>query len=684
MSWETELIHYYDKMKDFAGTYEQDKNGYSFAMLPIRHGAVKAVLEATIGLDGTFLDINAVPEEDAFTITGVTEDSASRSNNLSPHFLCDTLEYVAGDITKHFTRVSSGGKDNTGITEQKVKIFQKQLNDVADSQDTTDSLKAINCYIQKGCLIQDILSSGNQEIIDMLGQDGNKFHYDLSVRFRVAGAKTEETWKDKELFKLWINYCGEQDLKEKQIISIFSNQQQALSRKTATGVLRNDDASKLFSSNAKGDTFDYTFQGRFHNPEDIIRIGRVDDSKIYSGLKYLLKTAGRNLEDFYLVTWDSMCQKQDRWMFDGKAFLERGAVQKAEITEVRDVDFKTHFDDWKASAENEEKKSLSETAVFTFEKQEFISSMRKAISDERNLSETGEEKKVYILGMRKNYPGQTKGRIAVVEFDELMQSEYLKNYMKWQTEGAWAQMKPVEGGFEYYYGIPSVHDMAILLFGEERNGILSLRRGKGPNMALSTFYQKITSCILCGAPIPRQYVDLVLRRAQNPIIFKKRYNHERIVRLACSFIAKQYMTGDMEMLNVDENDRNYLFGRLLAVADRAERRTYDKINDKNRRTNAEKLMPHFATQPANVWMELSRRLEPYYTKLKVPEKLFYKNLIDEIMTSFLPGDFSNKNLLPVYLLGYSDQRTKLKEYRKADKAADNAKEQGQPKKEVVA
>ena len=67
--------------------------------------------------------------------------------------------------------------------------------------------------------------------------------------------------------------------------------------------------------------------------------------------------------------------------------------------------------------------------------------------------------------------------------------------------------------------------------------------------------------------------------------------------LACSFVKKDKKDRYKEEWNValdkKETDRNYLYGRLLAVADRIEYLTYDE-KDNGRVTNAKRYMSTFS------------------------------------------------------------------------------------------
>ena len=109
------------------------------------------------------------------------------------------------------------------------------------------------------------------------------------------------------------------------------------------------------------------------------------------------------------------------------------------------------------------------------------------------------------------------------------------------------------------------------------------------------------------------------------------------------------------------DDRNYLFGQLLAIAHCVEYSTYDNSDKANgRRTNAEKYMSAFVNQPMKVWENLYNRLnKAYLKKLKHSRRVFFKQLINDIIVKFKAEDFSNRKLNGVYIIGYENMISQL-------------------------
>ena len=126
-------------------------------------------------------------------------------------------------------------------------------------------------------------------------------------------------------------------------------------------------------------------------------------------------------------------------------------------------------------------------------------------------------------------------------------------------------------------------------------------------------------------------------------------------------------------LDLENHDRSYLFGRLLAVLEKVERAAYDR--GESREPNAIRLQSAYVNHPLKTWMILEEVLRPYYQKLKPYRRDYYKNLVSEITGAFEEEDSSvlNQGLKETYLLGYYLQRAELNK-KKDDQKEEMANE----------
>ena len=116
-------------------------------------------------------------------------------------------------------------------------------------------------------------------------------------------------------------------------------------------------------------------------------------------------------------------------------------------------------------------------------------------------------------------------------------------------------------------------------------------------------------------------------------------------------------------LEEDRTSRDYLYGRLLALADNLEEWSL-KQSGEQRQTNAVRLMQRFSERPFSTWRAIELSLAPYRARLGRPGKKRV-NQISEVMALFETDDFvSDKKLSGEFLLGYHCQKQAL--WKKAD------------------
>lgn len=163
-----------------------------------------------------------------------------------------------------------------------------------------------------------------------------------------------------------------------------------------------------------------------------------------------------------------------------------------------------------------------------------------------------------------------------------------------------------------------------------------------------SFLSKITNStiLLCSATQP--LLEKTKRENLACSLWKKHYIDET---------RKQHRQEDVITMYLEPNrdDRDYLYGRLLALADNFEESVLRKQGVKDRPTNAIKLMSNFTSKPYTTWGTLWKQLTPYLKSANGGS--WFRNEVDDVMALFKEGDFEdNKALSPMFLLGYSCQR----------------------------
>ena len=681
MNWIGELYDLYDKNERFAGKMEPGQP----VLLPLYHTTVAAQLTVTIDEKGNFLYAETVPEEEKSTIIPVTDKSSSRTAGVEPHPLCDNLKYLAGDYADYVS-----GKDCT----RNHTLYMEQLRKWVESPESHPKAEAIYSYLCKNTLMHDLVKSGILTIKeDGMVDEKRKLQIvsqaDAFVRFRVetdelpddevwtdqTGRFSPECWKDRTLQQGYINFCRSQ--REGEGLSYLTGEYGRISYLQPKKVRNEGDGAKLISSN---DEANFTFKGRFLTKEEAFAIGYEDSQKVHNALKWILRKQGTSYDGMYFVTWESNSGQIPDWLSDSDEICrqaeERGIFETA--AKERSVQSEAEGQDAsgaRSAAESEKDAGRSEIAEWEAEINDEeegteetpetgevgAARFRKAIKGyEKNLSQSS---RTVIMAL----DAATTGRLALMEFKDYHSARYLESLKSWYESCEWLQWKSGKKGRYSFLGMVGIRDAAELLYGTEQNGYFSM---KGKEKLYKEVAKRWMPCILEGKEVPVDMVRVAVHRASSPVSFDSRFQWERILAFACSLVKQQYKKRYKEdwTMALDENctRRDYLYGRLLAVADRIEYRTFDK--DDGRQTNAKRYMNAFSQNPFRTWKILEEKLVPYLGQLMPPERLVYQNLIDSICSKFSIKDFENDKALDgLYLLGFHNQSYDLKKKKEDQK-----------------
>jgi len=624
-------------IKDLYDTYESSIKNPEFSLgekplLPINHTLKQAHIEIYLDKDGQFLKnrVKVIPKLE--TIIPATEKSSTRTTNNEPHPLCDKVQYCAKDYAAY------GGLKKT--------YFQSYLNQIetwCKSDFSHPAIEAVYNYVKKGTLVADLVG----EKILHVGEDGKLlsewkselpkpeiFKYitqdqgDAFIRWvvEIPGKLQSECWTDITLFEAWNGFVTSKD--SIKGLCMQSGNESSLATKHPARLRHSADGAKLISSNDLGG---YTFLGRFLNANDAASVSSETTQKAHSALRWLIgrKQAFKN-GDQVIVSW---------------------AVSGLDIPDP----LINSFDLFGSENDNSKQQSGCQGDAG----QGFAQRLSRFIAG--YSAKLGSTNRIVLLGLDSASPG----RLAITYYRELTGSEFLSRIEKWHFDLAWKQRFSIEDNTEKKKGTkiiwpiyaPAPKDIAQAAYGKRIDDKLK-----------KATVERLLPCIIDGLSIPRDLVDSTVHRACNRVGLEY-WEWEKVLGIACSLYKGYYLRNPNEKrsysmaLEPDRTSRDYLYGRLLAVAEHIENLAIN-IGGEKRDTTASKLMQRFAERPFTTWKTIELALTPYKTRLqsKRPGYLYQKKeLLDNIHAKFLPGDYENDaHLSGEFLLGYHCQREALK------------------------
>ena len=632
MAWFRTLAETYDVYANLAGVVKNEQA----VLLPISHSTFNAQIELAIDEDGNFRGSKKLEKgKNSVTIIPVTEDSAARSSGIAPHPLCDKLCYIAGDYTLY----TGDGK------EEYFEAYMKQLGDWAESEYTHPMVRAVYLYLGKKSLIHDLVEDktlnldGDGKLTDFskiqgLGQTG------ANVRFKVLGnSMPQEVWKNQELYKHFNEYYGKK-LGEKKLCYATGEIEPCL-EKHPSKIRNSGDKAKLISGN---DESGFTYRGRFAAKEQAVAVGYDASQKAHNALRWLIQKQGYTRDGSAIVCWMT---NRDMQLPD----MMTDSVNAYHGIDNFELDF-DNIDEYELPYSEG-----GDTGKY------FAEQFNHAVNGYVGKIKTDDNVAIIALD------AATTGRLSVVYYDEMGGRQYVEAIRNWQQHCKWHRIIKVGGADENRKRVacectPSPRDMALAAFGVQRAEWL-----EADGKLIRATVKRLLPCITRGGmEIPSDIIRAAVRRASMPQTMSDFVWYNDVLCVVCAMIRFKYEKGNMTMDNFLEdnvNDRNVLFGRLLAVYDYMEQRAMferdenGKIKDR-RTTNAKRYWNAYSSRPASTFKTIKENLVAYERKLNGYELMKFEEWTGEIMGCFVGHGFDNAALTEKYLPGYYLQMEYMK------------------------
>lgn len=608
MSWIQKLYETYEQIGRWPNRNE-------IQPWPMAHYSKRAHLEVAIDSSGNFRRVRKLGATESATLIPVTEASVGRAGSkIAPHPLCEEISYCARDFPE---------KDG-----RKHAAYIAGLEKWCESAQQHPKAKAVLTYLTHGNLWADLL---REKMIPMIfeGARGKEKIKDPKVficwRVESPDDPVSGTWEDTKLIEAWIAY--DQIQNPKNGICMVLGEKARLCKNHPKFIRHSGDGAKLISAN---DSSGYTFRGRFTDDtgQQACGVGYEVTQKAHNALRWLIQRQAYRNDDQVIVSW---------------------AVAGTPIPDP----FGNSLTLMLAGEAIEEQPASLELSLDGNAGQAFAKRLNLAMAGYR--AKLGPTDDIVVMGL----DSATPGRMAITYYRELTGSEFLDRIEAWHTAYAWSQNFGKELKF---VGAPSPRDIAEAAYSTRIGDKGELRVDEKLRKVVT---ERLLPCIVDGKPLPRDLVEATVRRTCNRVGLKH-WEWEKFLGIACALFKGAFKNKEYQMsLETDRHSRDYLYGRLLALAENIESYALTTA-ERNRETSAARLMQRFGDHPASTWRTIELALSPYKSRLRSTDKgrgflIKREKLVDEIMGHFSPDDFlSPRPLTGEFLLGYHCQRDALK------------------------
>lgn len=611
MDFLTALLQTYDRADQMDWVDNPAKSGKT-VLLPRYHTSLRSngknIIAVGLRADGSFYQAQLL-ENDEVIIFPVTADSVARAGkNPPPHPLVDKLPYFMAAVNQSQYDAYHGQLATWLETCQDLEV-KAYLQLVQAFLLTSDFLDKMLTSLCGGSYQLEGLKLSYQSL------DGKEKSLDLStcyLEFRVQdfrGYELVSVTNYRELHRAYITYV-EQEATEKALCNI-SGQAEVITAKHR-GLMGN---AKLISVSNNPEAY----KGRFQNRDDVFRVGQETSEKIHLMAKFLLEH-----------------EHTHRWLASGQHLINWFSDDVANDSQLDITDF--------FAMDDEENLEKSDVPILDASNRDLGQSF---IRGQRLFAKDGS---YYIAILNKT----NDGRIALKYFRQLISSELLENLDKWEKKHSWERYR--KGG-RVQMVAPRLKDMILVAYGVDRGEVyLTLDN----DTFMSDQFQKLVSCVVDGHDLPRSLVKKVEANLKLRQKYKTRW--PQVEQVSLSILHQQYGRKFSPMLDRDNKERSYLFGRLLAIFELLEKARYDskKIdNDDNKRiTNAERYWTAYTNKPASLMKNLWDKVMPYAEYLQIHEPGLYhkfekerQEIISFLDESLSHPDFS-KPLDYRFIFGY--------------------------------
>ena len=647
MSWMQKLYRTYESI------LEQGVTDDAEPLTPVGHTIQNAHIVIVIDGQGNFQTARVMPPKTAILLPA-TESSENRTSGEAPHPLADKIQYVAKDYANY------GGEKKAYF-----EGYLKQLKAWCESPFAHPKVQAVLNYVAKGRVVADLveagifqLGSGNKvlnkweaegdapSIFSALPKIKGEIEFGSALvcwQVEIAGDVHSQTWTDKTIQQSWADYAASE--KAEKGFCLVQGEEAVISTMHPAKLRHTGDKAKLISSN---DTAGYTFRGRFATAEEAASVSADVSAKAHSALRWLISRQGIRNGDQVTVSW----------AISGKPVP----------SPMKDISSEIDWDNLDISAVGNPDEIAKQTSSENSEPSpDWSANIGRAAAQiiKKKLHGYQAELKAHEQISLIMLDSATPGRMALTYYQEFLPADYFANLDAWIDDFSWYQRysievpngKKTDKRTQWRFLPPSPYSIADAVYGKSLSDTLKKQ-----------LYARLLPVIAGGTPmpIPDDLVHQSFQAACNPNRCEN-WEWQRNIGVACALYkgwrARHHDLSQRRIypmsLDTQNRSRDYLYGRLLAVAENTESYALYLAGEK-RATTAERYMQRFAEHPFATWRNIELALKPYQERLRNNGKDTGAQAIGEIMELFAIDDFTcDDKLSGEFLLGYHCQKMEI-------------------------
>ena len=643
MSWMQKLYRTYESI------LEQGVTDDAEPLTPVGHTIQNAHVVIVIDGQGNFQTARVMPPKTAILLPA-TESSENRTSGEAPHPLADKIQYVAKDYADY------GGEKKAYFDG-----YLKQLKAWCESPFAHPKVQAVLHYVAKGRVVADLVEAGifpfdsdgkvlnkwetegdAPSIFSVLPKIKGEIEFGSALvcwQVEIAGDVHSQTWTDKTIQRSWADYAASE--KAEKGFCLVQGEETVISTMHPAKLRHTGDKAKLISSN---DTAGYTFRGRFATAEEAASVSADVSAKAHSALRWLISRQGIRNGDQVTVAW----------AISGKPVPSPMKDISSEIDwDNLDLSAAENPDEFSSQASSEQP-SLDWSVNIGRAAAQII---KKKLHGYQAELKAHEQISLIMLD------SATPGRMALTYYQEFLPTDYFANLDAWIDDFSWYQRYSIEQPNAkksdkkktlWTFVPPSPYSIAEAVYGKSLSDTLKKQ-----------LYARLLPVIAGGrsVPIPEDLVRQSFQAACNPNGCEN-WEWQRNIGVACALYkgwrARHHDLSQrrtyLMSLDTQNRSRDYLYGRLLAVAENTESYALYLAGEK-RATTAERYIQRFAEHPFATWRNIELALKPYQERLRNNGKDTGALAIGEIMELFATDDFTcDDKLSGEFLLGYHCQK----------------------------